>query len=343
MWLRGRLFRVVTQVYWVIFSILMLFPFEMTEASSLEQKLNQLAEGFDGRIGICAAEISDSKNYCLNGNSRFQLQSVMKLVASAAAMDAIDRKRHSLSELVDVRLTDISPGPEHFAELIRKNSGLSVTIEELITRAIVDSDSTSIDALIRHLGGIATVQDFLSRKQLFGLRVDRTERDLQSQSVGLIWQTEYADLKLFERGVQSLSENTRDRAWQDHLHDERDTASPVGMADFLKKLASGKILSRTSTEKLLEIMKKAETGKDRLRAGLPAGWALAHKTGTGRTWKGMRAAVNDVGVIISPTGRMFAIAAFVAESHSSDVDQAARIARATSFVVDELSVKSERH
>lgn len=69
--------------------------------------------------------------------------------------------------------------------MVRARGALTTTIQELMRRAVADSDSTAVDVLIDRLGGIAAVQAFLQRKQVTGIRVDRHERTLQAESVGL--------------------------------------------------------------------------------------------------------------------------------------------------------------
>lgn len=60
--------------------------------------------------------------------------------------------------------------------------------------------------------------------------------------------------------------------------DERDTATPDGMADLLVAVHSGRGLSDTSRRRLLGIMEQSRTGPNRIRALLPAGTVVAHKT-----------------------------------------------------------------
>ena len=71
---------------------------------------------------------------------------------------------------------------------------------------------------------------------------------------------------------------------------------------------------------------RVATGPHRLKAGLPEGAALAHKTGTSRTVDGVTDATNDVGLFTVPDGRRVAIAAFVHASPANEVTREATIA-----------------
>jgi beta-lactamase class A len=61
-------------------------------------------------------------------------------------------------------------------------------------------------------------------------------------------------------------------------------------------------------------MGRVLTGTRRLRGGLPPGWRIAHKTGTGQDLGGMTTGYNDVGLITAPDGRVYAVAVMIAST-----------------------------
>ena len=67
---------------------------------------------------------------------------------------------------------------------------------------------------------------------------------------------------------------------------------------------------------LLHIMTESETGRRRLKKGLPKEASLAHKTGTGGTKDGVTGATNDIGIITLPNGNHVAIAVYVKDSRA---------------------------
>lgn len=310
-----------------------------TSRPAVQEKLQQLASESDGRVGLCALDSAGIEPICINGDQKFPLQSVMKLIVAAAVMDAVDRKQMQLTTVIKVKPEDASPGPQEFADLVRSKGSLPSTVEDLMRRALVESDSTSVDLLIQRIGGIRAVQDFLKRKEILGIRIDRNERDLQAEFSGLVWKAEYADSKVFEAAVKNLSADKRDKALEAYSKDPRDTATPVAMVRFLKTLAAGQLLSEESTRKLLAIMTMTVTGPDRLKAGIPKTWTLAHKTGTSSTWNGRTAATNDVGILTAPDGGNIALAVFVADSNRSNGAREGIIAKASKIVTSAYSVK----
>lgn len=317
----------------ILLAVALFYASFQARANKLELNFKALGDQFDGQIGICAVEVKATKKPdCFNGEKAFPLQSVMKLVVAAAVLDAADREKLKLGDLILVRPEDASPGPQEFANLVKRQGSLRTTIEDLMLRAVAESDSTSVDILIRHLGGVDAIQAFIKRKNLTGIRIDRNERDLQAESVGLTWREEYSDPEKFDLAIKSLSEAKRDAAWVAHLKDERDRATPLAMLKFLEELASERLLSKISTDKLLTIMSKTSTGPDRLKAGLPVGWTIEHKTGTGRTWKEVNEVVNDVGFLNSPDSRKIAIAVFIAGSRRPMQERAKVMAKAAGHV-----------
>ena len=61
-------------------------------------------------------------------------------------------------------------------------------------------------------------------------------------------------------------------------------------------------------------MESSRTGKQRMRGAVPAGWTFGHKTGTGQDFGGRTAGYNDVGFLIAPDGKSYAIAVMIGDT-----------------------------
>jgi beta-lactamase class A len=303
------------------------------EHQALQQEFDRLARGIDGRVGICAADSAGLA--CVNGDQRFPLQSVMKLLVGLAVMDAVDHGRLYLQDSVTIRKQDLSLAVQPLAALVT-DDGFRTTVDDLVRRAIVDSDSAATDVLVARLGGTAAVQAVLDRLGMVGVRVDRDERHLQTEIAGLVWRPEYVDSAVLKRAYDAVPETLRDAAFRAYQADPRDTATPTGMISLLRSLAQGKLVSAPLTRRLIEIMGQTVTFPDRLKAGLQGRWALAHKTGTSNTWQGVTAATNDVGILTSPDGELLTVAVFVADSRASEADRARLMARVTRATIGSL-------
>ena len=232
---------------------------------TVERQLAELVSTRSGDFGIAAVDLSSGRNVSINGDRLFPMASTVKLAVAGAYLNQVDAGRRSLSDRVGGR-------------------SASQQIELMLTR----SDNAATDALIRNLGGPATVQTWLNYNGLSGIRIDRT--------------------------ISQLLRSPRD------LLDRRDSSSPLSMVKLLRLIDHGPVLKPESRRYLLDMMERCITGRNRMKALLPAGTLVQHKTGT------LNGLTGDVGFITMPDGRRLAVAFFArgGSDRPSTIAQAAR-------------------
>jgi beta-lactamase class A len=142
----------------------------------------------------------------------------------------------------------------------------------LMRRMLVHSDNRATDILLRDLGGPRALHQWLQQNGVRGLRVDRN--------------------------IATLLSDRRD------LWDHRDSSTPMAMVDLLKRIYKAELIRPESRNYLLDLMAQCQTGKNRMRALLPSGTPVEHKTGT------LNGLTDDVGFISLPDGRRIAVAIF---------------------------------
>ena len=142
----------------------------------------------------------------------------------------------------------------------------------LMQAMLIRSDNQATDILIRDLGGPSAVQGWIDFHRLPGVRIDRT--------------------------IAQLLAAKRD------LYDPRDSATPEAMVTLLRELDQGRLLRPASKNYLLSTMRRCITGSNRMKAFLPFGTPVEHKTGT------LDGLTTDVGFITLPDGRRLAVAFF---------------------------------
>jgi beta-lactamase class A len=281
----------------------------------IQEQLNNLdLSSAQGNVGIGVLDLDTGEHWFRNGKQRFPMQSVFKLPVGIVVLKLVDEGKLSLNQTVTITREQFVPG---WNPTIKDITGdhAQFTVQYLLERAVGDSDNTAADALIRLVGGTEQVTANLERLNLRDVRVDRLVQQLVPDSVGLTnFSPELLDRQKYQEAVQQIPDAVKKAAMERFLTDPRDTATPEGMIDLLVKLQSRQLLSEDSTALLLKIMTDSPTGQQRLKAGLPPGWSIAHKTGTGGDVLGVGIATNDVGLISSPTGRNIAIAVFIAGS-----------------------------
>ena len=286
--------------------------------------LVRLAVRAPGSLGACV--LDGARSACVNGDRPYPMQSVMKLLFAFAAFDAADRGILPIDGEVIVRREDLSVYVQPVADLVGA-SGFRTMWRDLARRAVIDSDSAATDVLLARLGGPRAVQRVLDGKGLRGLRIDRNERDLQTEIVGLTWRPDFVDPRALDQAIARVPLRLRRAAFRAYVADARDTATPRAMASFLHRLARGELLTQRSTADLLGMLRDTRTFPGRLRAGAPKGWSVAHKTGTSGAFEGVTAATNDIGLYFRPSEPPIALAVFLARSRATLTERDAVIAQ----------------
>ena len=162
----------------------------------------------------------------------------------------------------------------------------------LMERMLIHSDNRATDILLNDLGGPHVLHSWLQERGVTGLRVDRT--------------------------IARLLSDRRD------LWDRRDSSTPQAMVELLGKIYRAELIQPRSRDYLMGLMGRCQTGKNRMRALLPAGTPVEHKTGT------LSGLTGDVGFITMPDGHRVAVAFFA----RGGTDRPRTIAEAARVVYD---------
>ncbi|HLZ76585.1 serine hydrolase [Phenylobacterium sp.] len=280
----------------------------------LQATLERIAAGYREPVGIAVADVTSGWTAQVLGEETFPQQSVSKLWVALAVMQAVDERRLSLDQTVVLHDDDRSVFYQPLASRIRGPNGFPITLADLLRHALIESDNSANDRLIREVGGAGVVTQNIADKHLAGLAVGGTERDVQTKTAGLEWKPEYGRTWIFKQARERLPDDVRDQALANYLANPPDGATPLGIVTALAELKRGELLSRASTDFMLDLMGEARTGQLRLRAGMAPGWSLAHKTGTGPDWRGASVGINDVGLMTAPDGHSYAVAVMVRQT-----------------------------
>jgi beta-lactamase class A len=253
-------------------------PTASYSAGGLPTDLRRLELQSGGRLGVCVIDGATGKHLDHRGEERFPMCSTFKLLAVAAVLARVDAGQESLGRRVRIAAGDIL----EYAPVTRRHVGEDMSVAALCEAAATWSDNTAANLLMARIGGTAGVNAFVATLGDRATRLDRIEPDLNEAAPG----------------------------------DARDTTLPRVMASDLSILVFGKRLSARSREQLTAWLVANKTGDARLRAGLPRGWRVGDKTGSGR-----HGTANDVAVIW-PAGRApLVVAAYLT---GATVDAAAR-------------------
>jgi beta-lactamase class A len=230
------------------------------------------------------------------------MQSVFKLPVALRALQLVDEGRLRLDE--PVTLTPAAMRRGHSPIRDRWPGGVTLTIEELFRFMLAESDNTAADVLMTRGGGPAAVTARLRELGVSGVRVDRGEDELARD--------------LIDGGPGALER---------YLADPRDTATANAAADLLVLIANGAGLKLDTHARLERWLRETSTGRNRIRALLPARVVVGDRTGTGPDIGGVNACTNDVGLITLPDGRRVALAVLTKGSRRPAAAREGTIAR----------------
>jgi beta-lactamase class A len=282
----------------------------------LAKEVGRLARSIDGSVAISVRDLDEGWDVQSGTTRPMPQQSVSKLWVALTVYDLMDQGRIRTTDTVMLTPSDVTLFHQPIGSLIGRN-GYVTNVGDLLERALTRSDNTANDRLLRLVGGPESVRETLRRKRLDGIGFGPGERALQSGTAGLVWRQSYA-WGGFERARSALPAWRRATAYREYVNDPPDGATASGITDALDRLRRADLLTIRSSAMMLATMARSTTGRARLRAGLPPGWSMAHKTGTGQVYAGRTAGFNDVGILVAPGGHAYAVAVMIGDTSAPE-------------------------
>jgi beta-lactamase class A len=299
-------------------------------AAMATMRLAAISDNFDGKAGIAAIDLDTGQRIVFHENDSFPMASVCKVPVAIAFLQRVDRGEVSLDTQVTLGPDDFHAGASPIADEAN-GKPVKLALSRLFTHMVRDSDNSAVDYVLAHYVTPKEVNKAMRAIGVKNIDVDRAEGMIIGEILneGDVIETRAR----WKKRMDSISQNELALGLHKFWRDQRDTATPVAVADLLAKLYRHEAgLKPESEEVLMKALRDTATGPDRIRAGIPSGAALAHKTGT------MPGTLNDVGLITSPDGKHhIAIAVFTKWSRGTEVDRAKVVAAMTKAVYEELA------
>ena len=248
---------------------------------ALQQALRDIEARAKGRLGLAVLNTGSGRRWLHRADERFLLCSTFKLLLCAQVLERAARGEERLDRPLSFGRGDLV----EWSPVTKKAVGRGhLSVAQLCEATMTTSDNTAALLLLKTQGGPAGLTRWLRTHGDTQTRLDRSEPDL------------------------NLADPTG----------EWDTTTPAAMADTVQRLCLGDGLSKTVQAQLQAWMKASTTGAQRLRAGLPTGWQIGDKTGTG---DGIS---NDVAIVWPPgQAAPWVVAAFLGNCRSPrEVQQA---------------------
>jgi beta-lactamase class A len=248
-----------------------------------------------GRLGVAVLDTGTEARAVHRADERFPMCSTFKLLAAAAILARVDADKERLDTRVRFEARDVVVNSAMTKD---RAGGEGMSVAELCEAAMIVSDNTAGNLLLARLGGPQGLTAYARSLGDMVTRLDRIEPDLNEAIPG----------------------------------DPRDSTSPAAMLSNLRTLVLGDVLSASSKDQLTRWLIGNKTGDTRLRAGLPSGWRVGDKTGSGE-----RGTTNDVGIIWPPGRAPVLVSIYLTETAASGEQRNATLAAVGRAVVSALS------
>lgn len=250
---------------------------------SLKTKIDEATYTITGDVGVSLRLLETKDTLSYHGDHPFPMQSIYKFPLAMVVLKQVDLGKISLDQKVHVTKADYfkthSPLMEKYPE-----ANIDITVSELIEYTIRQSDNVTCDLLFKLIGGPKKVDLFVHSLGIRDIAIVSTEREI------------HAALKLQYQN------------W----------STPPAMAHLFQIFYETDILSKNSRDILWNHLINTQLCPDRIRAGLPRGTELAHRTGTGGgNEQGQSSVVNNAGIITLPNGRHLVIVVYIMDTRST--------------------------
>lgn len=261
-------------------------------ALPFERNMAELEQSSNGRIGVALLDADGRTVLAYREDERFPLCSTFKAVLAAAILKHGETDGGFLGKTIVYGQQELVS----WSPVTEKNRAKGMTVLDLCAAAVRHSDNTAANLLMRERGGPEGVTAFARSVGDTVFSLDRWETELNAAEPG----------------------------------DARDTTSPLAMAETLRSIVLGDVLSPEGRTLLQGWLKSSTTGDGAIRAGLPEGWTVGDKTGSGSY-----GTTNDIAVIWPPSGPPFVLAVYFtqtrkdAPSRRDVLAEAARVAVTT--------------
>jgi beta-lactamase class A len=228
------------------------------QASRFQQEIRQIETASGGRLGVSVLDTQTGLAHAWRGDERFPMCSTFKFLAAALVLSRVDQGQEQLSRRIAVQASDIVP---YSPATQPRVGGQPMSMAEICEATVTLSDNAAGNLLLRSFGGPQGLTAYARNLGDEFTRLDRIEPDLNEATPG----------------------------------DPRDTTTPVAMLKTMQKIVLGRTLSPASREQITGWLIANKTGDKKLRAGLPSGWRVGDKTGSGG-----HGSNNDIGVLWPP-------------------------------------------
>ncbi len=211
--------------------------------SSLQQRLQALSDSSRGILGVAALCLETNQQAGIRSKEVFPMMSTYKFPIGLCFLSQVHQGKHKLDDVVVITPAMFSPGFSRLAKDVMVQGGtMTVTKKELLIRMVSESDNTACDVLLNLIGSPAAVTQYIKKCGITtGMRVDRFERQLNAEALGVKQLPAKWSLESFDSLVQIIPISQQSEALRTVMNDSRDATTPEAMVALLKRFYERKL------------------------------------------------------------------------------------------------------
>lgn len=245
--------------------------------AATEDSLSAIEARSGGRLGVAVLDTQTGRTLQHRADERFAMCSTFKLLLVAAVLQRIEKNKERADRLVRYSWNDLVT----YSPVTELHVADGMTVWALCEATLQLSDNAAGNLLLDIIGGPAGWTAFARTLGDEVSQLDRREVELNT-------------------AIPT---------------DPRDTTTPSAMLGNMRKVLLGDVLTSPSRQRMIDTMAAGTLGARCLRAGFPADWRVADKTGSG--WNGTR---NDIAIIFPPKRAPILACAYYTESKLANKD-----------------------
>lgn len=259
------------------------------------RNLQQIEKETNGHIGLSAINTANNTQLEYHGNETFPMGCTSKVIGVASILKQSMTNEKLLGNRIYYKRNDLVNWTPVTANHIHDG----MTVKELCQAAIEQSDNTAMNLLVTWQGGLNKINQFA---RTLGNKSFRQDRNWPGEALAV------------PGGV-------------------KDSSTPNDMEQSYYKLLFDDVLAKPQRDQLQIWMKACKTGNNRIRRGIPPGWIVGDKTGSGYYY----AITNDVAVVWPPKCAPIVMAIYYYRNGKNMATKEEVLGKSARLIIDEFA------
>ncbi|MGW5444292.1 class A beta-lactamase [Streptomyces asiaticus] len=263
------------------------------DAKAVAGEFKKLERSYDAHLGVYAIDTGTGHEVAYRDGERFAFASTFKALEAGAVLRKY--KLSGLDRVIRYSKDDLVDN----SPVTEKHVDTGMSLGALCDAAVRYSDNTAANLLFDRLGGPKGLDAILEKLGDDVIQMENIEPELSRWVPG----------------------------------ETHDTTTPRAMAKDLRAFVLGDVLGKGERAQLTKWLRTNTTGDELIRAGMPKGWEVGDKTGSG-SYYGAR---NDIAVVWRPGAAPLVMAIMSYRGDKDTPFDNKLIADAASVVADTMS------